>query len=103
MASSRKLIYILWPSFLVAALAVGVFFTMVDPSDLHLFGTPIEASDVGVYTLGFFVFWAFAAASSALTCFLMRGAGEINAVDPMAQATERPSAYPPGAGPDNGP
>ena len=27
---------------------------------------------------GFFVFWAFAAASSALTCFLQRTAEEIN-------------------------
>jgi hypothetical protein len=35
-------------------------------------------SRLGVYTVGFFLCWAFAASSSALTCFLQRGPGEIN-------------------------
>jgi hypothetical protein len=33
---------------------------------------------MAIYSGGFFVFWAFAAASSALTCFLQRTAAEIN-------------------------
>jgi hypothetical protein len=33
---------------------------------------------MGVYTIGFFLCWAFAAASSAFTCFLQRGSKEIN-------------------------
>jgi hypothetical protein len=33
---------------------------------------------MGVYTIGFFLCWAFAAASSAFTCFLQRGSREIN-------------------------
>ena len=66
--------WILWPSFLAGGIADGVFFTMVDPADLHLFGAPLDLSRTAVYTLGFFMFWAFAAASSALTCWLQHGA-----------------------------
>jgi hypothetical protein len=51
-----------------------VFFTLFDPLDLHVLGQPMELSRTAIYTLGFFVFWAFAAASSALTCYLHRGA-----------------------------
>ena len=35
-------------------------------------------SRLAVYSGGFFVFWVFAAASSALTCFPQRTAEEIN-------------------------
>jgi hypothetical protein len=35
-------------------------------------------SRLAVYSGGFFLFWAFAAASSAFTCFLQRPADEIN-------------------------
>jgi hypothetical protein len=70
----QRLIWILWPSFLMAVPAVGVVFTLVDPADLHLLGAPLEASRIGAYTLGFFFFWALGAASSALTCMLQRNA-----------------------------
>jgi hypothetical protein len=64
--------WILWPSFLVGGVAEAIFFTLFDPMDLHLFGNPLELSRTAVYTLGFFLFWSFAASSSALTCFLQR-------------------------------
>jgi hypothetical protein len=75
---TKQLIFILWPSFIVAAIAEGVFFTLFDPMELSLFGIPIEASRTAVYSMGFFVFWAFAAASSALTCFFQRTSNELN-------------------------
>ena len=68
----KRAMWILWPSFLVGGVAEAVFFTVFDPIDLHLFGNPLELSRTAVYTLGFFIFWSFAAASSALTCFLQR-------------------------------
>ncbi len=74
----RRAIWILWPAFIAGALAETLFFTLFDPMDLHLFGEPVGLSRLAVYSLGFFVFWAFAAASSALTCFLQRNAEEIN-------------------------
>ena len=59
-------------SFLMAGVMEVVFFTLVQPEDLHFFGEPVTLSRQAVYTLGFFVFWAMTAGSSALTCFLQR-------------------------------
>ena len=74
----RTAIWVLWPSFLIAGAAETVFFTLFDPMELRLFGEPAELSRVAIYSGGFFAFWAFAAASSALTCFLQLNADEIN-------------------------
>jgi hypothetical protein len=96
MTAGKRLIYILWPSFIVAGIAEAVFFTLFDPMDLRLFDRDLGLSRMAVYSLGFFAFWAFAAASSALTCFFQRGAAELNrpragAVDP-AQGARREGA-----------
>ena len=74
---------ILWPSFLVACVAELAFFSVFDPVDFQLFG-PLGLSRRAGYSIGFFLFWGIAAASSALTCLLQRSADEINrrAVDP---------------------
>ncbi len=74
----RRAIWVLWPSFIIGGIAETVFFTLFDPMDLHLFGEPAGMSRLAVYSAGFFLFWAFAAASSAFTCFLQRNANEIN-------------------------
>ncbi len=74
----KRAMWILWPSFLVGGVAEAVFFTLFDPMDMHMFGHGVELSRTAVYTLGFFMFWACAAASSALTCFLQRNAEEVN-------------------------
>ncbi|MCG6951576.1 MAG: hypothetical protein LJE90_04330 [Betaproteobacteria bacterium] len=74
----RRAIWILWPSFIVGGIGEVIFFTMFDPQELYLFGEPTTLSRLGVYTIGFFLCWGFAAASSALTCFLQRSASEIN-------------------------
>jgi hypothetical protein len=94
MERSQKLIYILWPSFLVAGVAAAVFFSLFDPADLHLFGDPVAVSALSAYTAGFFLFWLFAASASALTCFLQRSSVEINGMCPIADAADRPPACP---------
>jgi hypothetical protein len=76
--TGRRLIYVLWPSFIVAGVAEALFFTAFDPMDLALFGSPVTWSRTAVYSVGFFVFWAVTAASSAFTCFLQRSAHEVN-------------------------
>jgi hypothetical protein len=89
---SKTLIWILWPSFLVAGAAEALFFTVFDPTELTFFGAVVNVSRIASYSIGFFLFWAFAAASSALTCFFQRGAAEINRC-PL-QADERPVGCP---------
>jgi hypothetical protein len=75
---ARNLIYILWPSFIVAGAAEALFFTVFDPQDLSVFGEPLNATRTAIYSTGFFMFWAFSAASSALTCFFQRSSAEVN-------------------------
>jgi len=69
----QRAMWILWPSFLVAAVAEMVFFAVFDPGELTLFGHSLELSRIAVYSIGFFMFWIFAAASSGLSLYLQRG------------------------------
>jgi hypothetical protein len=78
MSTGKRLIYILWPAFIVAGIAEGLFFTLFDPTELRLFDREITLSRTAVYSIGFFAFWVFAAASSALTCFFQRSSSELN-------------------------
>lgn len=74
----KQLIWILWPSFVVAGVAEVVFFTLIDPQELYLFGEPTYFSRTATYSIGFFCFWAVCAASSAFTCFIQRSSEEVN-------------------------
>ena len=69
---------VLWPSFLVGGAAETVFFTLFDPMDLALFGEPVTLSRTAIYSIGFFLFWGVAAASSVLTLYLQRSEDEVN-------------------------
>jgi len=89
----KHAIWILWPSFVIGVAAEALFFTLFDPVDLHVFGEPVPVSRTAAYTLGFFLFWAFAAASSAFTCFLQRSAVDINRLCPL-EPRERPVGCP---------
>lgn len=69
----RRLGFILWPSFLMAGVATVVFFASIDPVTLQTQTLPgVEISRETGYALGFFMFWAVCAASSALTFLLSR-------------------------------
>jgi len=74
----KRLMWILWPSFIVGGVAEAVFFTLIDPQELYLLGEPVHWSPTAVYSVGFFLFWLVAAASSAFTCFLQRGTTDAN-------------------------
>ena len=77
----KKLIEVLWPSFLVAGLTEIVFFTVVNPQELYLFGEPVHFSATATYSIGFFGFWLVCAASSLMTLFFQRTSAEINKLD----------------------
>lgn len=89
---TQRLMWILWPAFLVAGIAEGITFSLFDPQDMHIFGEPVHLSRMAIYSIGFFLFWAFAAASSALTCFLQRSPFEVNRCPLPKQ--ERPQGCP---------
>lgn len=62
----RSVMWILWPSFLVAAATSATVFALVDPLDINFLGF-FQASRQQVYAGGFFLFWLMSALSSAFT------------------------------------
>jgi len=66
----RKLMGIVWPAFLAACLLQAAVFALVDPLELHWSGQELGWSRQAVYAAAFFLFWAAAMVSSALTALL---------------------------------
>ena len=44
---AQRIMWVLWPAFLVAAAATGVFFSLFDPQEFWLFGEHLEISRQG--------------------------------------------------------
>ena len=73
----QNIISVLWPSFLTAAAATIIFFTLFDPPELgRLLG--LELSRMAGYTAGFFGFWITSSISSSLTCQFRRPCHKIH-------------------------
>jgi hypothetical protein len=89
---SQRLMWIIWPAFLMAGLLEVLVFGLVDPQDLQWFGHPIELSRQGVYSVAFFVFWGVTMLSSGLTTLLAMSPFEVNRC-PLP-ANERPNGCP---------
>ncbi len=58
---------VLWPAFVGACALEMLVFAMVDPAALHWpGGASLALSDLALYSLAFFAFWAVVAAAVAL-------------------------------------
>ena len=66
----RFLMYVLWPAFLVAVVAEGVIFSMIDPHELVIVGLHLADSREATYSVGFFILWILFSISSGLTWWL---------------------------------
>lgn len=66
----RLAMVILWPSFLVAIIEEGFFFSLFDPRELFAMYGYMDFSPKAAYTVGFFCFWLFSALSGLLTYYL---------------------------------
>lgn len=88
----QRLMWIIWPAFLLAGVLEMVVFAMVDPNDLSWFGQPVEWSREAIYTVSYFVFWGITMVSSALTTLLSMSPFEVNRC-PLPD-TERPDGCP---------
>lgn len=74
----QRIMWVLWPAFVVAAVTEMLFFAFFDPGEMLFFGNPLELSATATYSLFFFFFWVMGACSSALTCLLQRSPFEVN-------------------------
>jgi len=63
---------ILWPSFLIAGIATAIFFSIFDPEIILIDTVFANASRLGAYTVGFFLFWLITASSCLLTCYFQK-------------------------------
>lgn len=75
---AQRVMWIIWPSFLMAGVLEVLVFAMVDPEDMHWFGQSVQLSRQGIYTVAFFVFWLVTMLSSALTALLAITPSEVN-------------------------
>lgn len=94
----ERIALVLWPSFIVGGIGTICFFSLFDPATLPYSNTVLPFSEsrladdrLLVYSVGFFLFWMFAAASSWLTSFLQRSPAEVNrqSADPPAKLPRR--------------
>ena len=65
----QQSIAVLWPSFIVAIVASGVFFSALNPKDLIPFNLDIDISPLAAYSIGFLLFWIIAIVSSLGTLY----------------------------------
>jgi len=65
----QQCIAVLWPSFLAAIVASGLFFSAFDPDNLLPFGIDPGIGRLGIYTVGFFLFWLLMAISGIGTLY----------------------------------
>ncbi|GAA4014799.1 hypothetical protein [Actimicrobium antarcticum] len=66
----RLLMTILWPAFLAAIAATGLFFSLFDPVELLRLTLDTDLPVTACYTIGFFFFWLFCSLASMLTYYL---------------------------------
>ena len=66
-----RILIILWPSFLMAAVLDGVVFSAIDPGEAGLVQLLQGVSPLGVYTMGFLLFWSVIACASGMTALLI--------------------------------
>ena len=67
----KHIIWILWPAFIAAGIAEIVFFTVIDPKQLFLFGQPVMLPAIATYSIGFLMFWLMCCGASLMSWFML--------------------------------
>ncbi len=67
----KYVIWVLWPAFIAAGIAETLFFTMIDPGQLYLFGEQVQWSAIATYSTGFLLFWLVCICASLMTYLMM--------------------------------
>ena len=78
---AKRLMWVVWPAFLVAGVLEMLVFAMVDPQDLQWGGQPLELSRQAIYTVAFFVFWSLTLLASGMTALLAMTPSEVNRLE----------------------
>ncbi|MGR8948578.1 MAG: hypothetical protein ACU84Q_11055 [Gammaproteobacteria bacterium] len=62
---------ILWITFLMAGVATGVFFSMIDPFELQYCVSFPQVSRTAAYSIGFLLFWLLTSSAALLSVFFV--------------------------------
>lgn len=81
MPPAARFAAILWLSFLMAGVATGIFFSVLDPSELAYCVPFPHISRMAAYTIGFFLFWLLTASSSLLAVSFVTTNNDIQSTD----------------------
>ena len=82
-----KWIHLLSLSFFTAILGETVFFAVIDPQLLYLFGEPVTWSPMVVYSVGFFMFWSLTALTAGLVALMLKPGDAVNQ-EPQVRARQ---------------
>jgi len=83
----QRVVAILWPSFIMAGIATILFTTAFDPAVIF---ADYDISRLGLYTICFFLFWVFGAATASATCFFLKPCEAINKARALAAENSKP-------------
>ena len=89
---TQRLMWILWPAFLVAGIAEGIVFSLFDPHDMHLFGMPVNLDRHGGLFARLFSVLGFRRGIERANLFAAAPPFEVNRC-PLPQS-ERPQGCP---------
>jgi hypothetical protein len=68
---SLCLMHVLWPAFVGAGMAVGVLFSVIDPTQIDAVHIYLNGSSEAAYTLGFVAFWVLFSLTCGTTWFMV--------------------------------
>jgi len=71
MSVVQRIATVLWLSFLMAGIATGFFFSVIDPLELKYCVDFPEVSRTAAYSIGFILFWLLTSTSSLLAAFFI--------------------------------
>jgi len=79
----QRIVAVLWPAFIMAGIATILFTTAFDPAIIFI---EYDINRLGLYTITFFLFWLFGAATAAATCYFLKPCEAINKARERAKA-----------------
>lgn len=89
MPAPQRIAATLWITFLMAVMATGVFFSVIDPIDLKYCVPFPEVSRSAAYTIGFFLFWALTSLTALFAVFFVYPAAPTDAADESPRVQNR--------------
>lgn len=73
----RKWVSVLWPSFIMSAIATAIVFLFLTPAQLALSGGP-DLTTLGYYSVTFLFLWATTAITTLISYFFQRSPESFN-------------------------